>query len=98
MVVDMRPSEEYRAEHIVGAISVLVGDPSRRVSELPENTEIVAYRRGPYSGLAPPALDLLRANGLRARRLVDGLPEWRRPGCRWRPGRPEASVSEGQRR
>jgi rhodanese-related sulfurtransferase len=41
---------------------------------------IVAYCRGPHCVLAPQALALLRARGFRARRLEDGLPEWRAAG------------------
>jgi rhodanese-related sulfurtransferase len=40
----------------------------------------VAYCRGPYCVLAPQAVELLRRRGLRARRLAEGMPEWRRAG------------------
>jgi hypothetical protein len=93
------PCEEYRAENIVGAVSVLVGDLSPRVSELPQNTEIVAYRRGLYSVFAArPWIFSGRTapRGWAAGRRVSPSGGW--PGCRWRPGRPNASVNEGQRR
>jgi hypothetical protein len=35
---------------------------------------------GPYCVMAPEGVDLLRAHGLPARRLEDGLPEWRLAG------------------
>ncbi|MDK1097176.1 MAG: ArsR family transcriptional regulator, partial [Actinomycetota bacterium] len=38
------------------------------------------YCRGRYCVLAPQALELLHSHGFRARRLVDGLPEWRQAG------------------
>ncbi len=41
---------------------------------------IVAYCRGPYCVLAPQAVQRLRAKGFTARRLVDGMPEWRLAG------------------
>ncbi len=80
VVIDVRPEEEYRSGHIAGAISVPLGDLGRRLRRLPKNKLIVAYCRGPYCVLAPQALALLRARGFRARRLEDGLPEWRAAG------------------
>ena len=47
---------------------------------LPRRREIVAYCRGPYCVYADDAVRLLRARGLRARRLDVGYPEWRRAG------------------
>lgn len=80
IVLDVRPGEEYEAGHIPGAISVPIDDLKGRLASLPKDTEIVAYCRGPYCVLAPQALELLHNNGYRARRLEDGLPEWRRAG------------------
>jgi len=80
VVVDVRPSEEYASAHIRGAVSIPLDDLTRRLRELPKTKLIVAYCRGPYCVLAPQALSLLRARGFRARRLVDGLPEWRAAG------------------
>jgi rhodanese-related sulfurtransferase len=40
----------------------------------------VAYCRGPYCVLAPQAVELLRDRGFHARRLEDGMPEWRLAG------------------
>jgi rhodanese-related sulfurtransferase len=47
---------------------------------LPEDTDIVAYCRGPYCVFADDAVRELTARGFRARRLIDGFPEWRRSG------------------
>jgi len=80
VVIDVRPREEYDAGHIPGALSIPLGDLRARIAELPVNSEIVAYCRGPYCVLAPQAIVLLRGAGLRARRLADGLPEWRLAG------------------
>ncbi|MEX2046387.1 MAG: metalloregulator ArsR/SmtB family transcription factor [Chloroflexota bacterium] len=80
VIIDVRPEEEYRSGHIVGAISVPLDDLGRRLRRLPKSKLIVAYCRGPYCVLAPQALALLRARGFRARRLEDGLPEWRAAG------------------
>jgi len=80
VIIDVRPEEEYQSGHIAGAISVPLGDLGRRLRRLPKSKLIVAYCRGPYCVLAPQALALLRARGFRARRLEDGLPEWRAAG------------------
>lgn len=80
VVVDVRPPEEYRAGHIPGAINVPLGELRERLGDLPREAEVVAYCRGPYCVLAPQALEILRENGFRARRLEDGFPEWRLTG------------------
>jgi rhodanese-related sulfurtransferase/DNA-binding transcriptional ArsR family regulator len=80
LVLDVRPPEEYRAGHIAGAVSVPVNDLERRIGELPEGKEVVAYCRGPYCVLAFRAVEILRARGFQARRLMDGFPEWRAAG------------------
>jgi len=80
VVVDVRAVEEYRAGHIPGALSIPVDELDRRLSELPVRKEIVAYCRGPYCVMAYDAVVRLRARGRRARRLEEGLPEWRAAG------------------
>jgi rhodanese-related sulfurtransferase len=80
LLLDVRPAEEFAAGHIAGAVSVPLEELERRLTELPADAEIVAYCRGPYCLLATKALELLRTHGFRARRLEDGLPEWRLAG------------------
>jgi rhodanese-related sulfurtransferase/DNA-binding transcriptional ArsR family regulator len=80
VVIDVRPRDEFEAAHIRGAVSMPLTDLRRRLRELPKTALIVAYCRGPYCVLAPQALTLLRARGFDARRLEDGLPEWRAAG------------------
>lgn len=80
VVLDVRPAEEYRAGHIPGALSIPLAELEQRLDQLPPGAEIVAYCRGPYCLLAPRAVEALRRHGLRARRLKDGLPEWRLAG------------------
>jgi rhodanese-related sulfurtransferase/DNA-binding transcriptional ArsR family regulator len=79
-VLDVRPLEEYEAGHIPGAISIPLDDLEARLAELPTDSEIVAYCRGPYCLYAPTAVEILRNHGRIARRLVDGFPEWRLAG------------------
>lgn len=80
LILDVRPPEEYSAGHIPGAISLPLAQLEDRLADLSPETEIIAYCRGPYCVLAPQALQLLRRHGYRARRLQDGLPEWRHAG------------------
>jgi rhodanese-related sulfurtransferase/DNA-binding transcriptional ArsR family regulator len=80
IILDARPANEYVAGHIAGAISVPVDDLQRRLQQLTKGKEYVAYCRGPYCVYADRAVELLRANGRRARRLIDGFPEWRAAG------------------
>ncbi|GDY32295.1 ArsR/SmtB family transcription factor [Gandjariella thermophila] len=77
IVLDVRPREEYAAGHIPGAISVPVTELLGRLAEIPADQEIVAYCRGAYCVLAHDAVRLLTAHGRAARRLVDGMLEWR---------------------
>lgn len=80
LVLDVRPAEEYRAGHIVGALSVPLEELEQRLGALPKEREIVAYCRGPYCVLAPEAVRILRAHGYAARRMEDGVAEWRARG------------------
>lgn len=75
-VLDVRPSEEYRAGHLPGALSVPLKELERRLSDLPRDREIVAYCRGPYCVLAVEAVEILRARGFAAFRLEEGVPDW----------------------
>jgi len=80
ILLDVRPAEEYAAGHLPDALSIPVADLETRLSELPQDREIVAYCRGPYCVFADEAVALLRRNGYQARRLEQGLPDWRTLG------------------
>jgi rhodanese-related sulfurtransferase/predicted transcriptional regulator len=80
VLLDVRPEVEYRAGHIAGARSAPLERLPSIVSALPKRADVVAYCRGPYCVYADEAVRLLRARGLRARRLDVGFPEWRRAG------------------
>lgn len=79
-VLDVRPPEEYAAGHVPGAINIPVHDLEKRIKELPKRREVIAYCRGPYCLMSFEAVEKLRKKGLRARRLENGLPEWRAAG------------------
>lgn len=79
-VLDVRPTEEYRAGHIPGAVSLPLKELEKRLKSLPRNREVVAYCRGPYCVLAPEAVTILRQHGYAARPMDDGVAEWRAHG------------------
>jgi rhodanese-related sulfurtransferase len=79
-ILDVRPAEEYQAGHIRGAVSVPLDELQKRLKELPQGREIVAYCRGPYCILAPQAVSILQARGRRAVAMSDGVAEWRARG------------------
>jgi rhodanese-related sulfurtransferase/DNA-binding HxlR family transcriptional regulator len=80
VVLDVRPADEFAAGHLPTAVSIPLSELRRRLHDLPRDREIVAYCRGPYCAFAHRAIRTLRQAGFRARRLEDGLPEWRASG------------------
>ena len=79
-VIDTRPQQEFAAGHLPGAISLPLSELKRRLRELPQDQEIVAYCRGPYCVLSYEAVAELRKRGFKAFRLEDGYPEWKAAG------------------
>lgn len=80
VVWDVRPVAEFAAGHVPGAVSVPPGEVRRRLRELSDGVEVVAYCRGPFCVFADDAVRELTSHGRAARRLEDGFPEWRRAG------------------
>jgi rhodanese-related sulfurtransferase len=80
VLIDVRPESEYATGHLPHARSMPLGELERRLSELPRGTEIVAYCRGPFCMFANEAVAFLRAQGFPARRIDDGIAEWRASG------------------
>jgi rhodanese-related sulfurtransferase/DNA-binding transcriptional ArsR family regulator len=80
VVLDVRPEPEFIAGHIAGARSVPITELRRHLRALPKGNDIVAYCRGPYCVYADDAVRELNRKGFRARRLIDGFPEWKRAG------------------
>ncbi len=76
-VIDVRPTAEFEAAHIAGAISVPVAELERRLTSIPRRRLVVAYCRGPYCVLSVQAVEKLRKRGYRAVRLNEGLPDWK---------------------
>ena len=80
VVLDVRPEPEYAAGHIAGARSVPIDELRMHLRALPRGADVIAYCRGPYCVYADEAVRTLRKKGFRARRLIDGYPEWQRAG------------------
>jgi rhodanese-related sulfurtransferase/DNA-binding transcriptional ArsR family regulator len=79
-ILDVRPEDEFMLGHLPNAINIPLRALKARLSELDRKQEIIAYCRGPYCVLSFEAVAALRKQGFKARRLVDGLPEWRAAG------------------
>jgi DNA-binding transcriptional ArsR family regulator len=77
VLLDVRPREEFAAGHIDGARSIPIDELEQRLSELPNGREVIAYCRGPFCAYAHQAVRTLNRSGRKARRLQEGLPEWR---------------------
>jgi rhodanese-related sulfurtransferase/biotin operon repressor len=80
VVIDVRPSPEYAAGHLPGAMHLPLDELMARIGDVPRGREVVAYCRGRYCVLAHDAVRTLLAHGLTARRAVDGALEWRLAG------------------
>jgi len=78
VVLDVRPTPEYEAGHIPGAVSVPPDEVAQRLRRVSRSQDVVAYCRGPFCVYADDAVRQLRGRKIRARRLEDGFPEWRR--------------------
>jgi DNA-binding transcriptional ArsR family regulator len=79
-LIDVRPLVEYRAGHIPGARPVPPTELDARLRAIPKGTEVVAYCRGQYCVYADDAVRELSRKGVKAGRLEEGFPEWRRAG------------------
>jgi len=80
VVLDVRPSPEFRAGHIRGAQSIPIDELTKRLRELPKDRRVVAYCRGPYCVYADDAVRALSRRGFDAARLEGGYPEWAAAG------------------
>jgi ArsR family transcriptional regulator len=79
-LIDVRPEDEFALGHVPGARNIPLSELKRHLSKLDRKTEIVAYCRGPYCVMSFEAVAQLRKLGFTARRLEDGLPEWKAAG------------------
>lgn len=80
VVIDVRPSDEYAVAHLPFARSMPLAEVEERLASLPRDRDIVAYCRGPFCLLSDEAVALLLSHGYRARKVSDGVSEWRAAG------------------
>lgn len=79
-VIDVRPEREYELGHLPYAINIPLSELKKELKQLSRKKEIVAYCRGPHCILSFEAVEQLRSNGYKSRRLEDGFPEWKLEG------------------
>ncbi|MDO8874752.1 MAG: metalloregulator ArsR/SmtB family transcription factor [Pseudolabrys sp.] len=79
-IIDVRPPDEFQLGHLPGAINVPISEIKSRLSLFAAGRDIIAYCRGPWCVMSFEAVAQLRSKGLSARRLEDGLPEWKAAG------------------
>lgn len=75
-LLDVRSAAEYEAGHVPGAINIPLEELAEKVAELPKDSPIVAYCRGPYCVMAATAVQQLREAGFPAARLDIDYPDW----------------------
>lgn len=80
VVIDVRPHDEYAVAHLPFARSMPLAEIEKHLTSLPRKKEIVAYCRGPFCLLSDEAVALLQARGFRARKVHDGVSEWKAAG------------------
>jgi ArsR family transcriptional regulator len=79
-LIDVRPEDEFALGHLPDARNIPLAELRRHLRKLDRASEIIAYCRGPYCVLSFEAVAQLRKLGFKARRLQDGLPEWKAAG------------------
>lgn len=80
IVIDVRPRAEFDHAHLPFARSMPLDEIAQRIAELPKNTEIVAYCRGPFCLFSEEAAQLLKSKGRKVSKLLDGVAEWTSAG------------------
>jgi len=93
-VLDVRPPDEFGLGHLPGAVNIPLRELEARLAELNPSQEIVAYCRSHYCVLSYEAVATLRMRGFKARRLEEGLPEWRAAGLPTVRGRTQEGARD----
>lgn len=77
--VDVREAEEWGEGHIPGALHIPLGELSKRLSEVPSNTDLILVCRS--GGRSAVATEFLLDNGYaRAANLAGGMLAWEEAG------------------
>ena len=76
VVIDVRPAAEFNAGHLPFARSMPLNELEKRLADLPADSHVVAYCRGPFCLMSDEAVKLLRDKGFSAQKISDGVSEW----------------------
>jgi rhodanese-related sulfurtransferase len=81
LVVDVRPPEQYAAEHLPGAINIPQAELPARVAELPEDRDVPVVMVCAIGRTSKETTLYLKSLGYRqVRNLKGGITEWIRKG------------------
>ncbi|MEW4153735.1 metalloregulator ArsR/SmtB family transcription factor [Bacillus thuringiensis] len=78
VLLDLRPTEEYNAGHIEGAVSVPMEELDLYLQQLPRDKEVVAYCRGQFCAFSAIATQKMKEQGFRAYRMAENIHEWQK--------------------
>jgi rhodanese-related sulfurtransferase len=76
VLIDVRPTHEFEAGHLPGALGIPLDQLEERLSELPRDRMVVAYCRGPYCTFSADAVHRLREYGFDGRRSELSVASW----------------------
>lgn len=77
VVLDVRPQDEYEADHIAGAVSVPMEELDAYLETVPADTELATYCRGPYCVFTTQAVEKIQKKGFKAYRIEEGVLQWK---------------------
>jgi len=80
VLLDVRPTTEYNNGHIPEAINIPIEKLSAKLKTLSCHKEYIAYCRGPFCVFADEAVSMLIKKGFKAKRLIEGFPDWKLKG------------------
>lgn len=91
LLIDLRSTEEYNIEHIVGAISIPAVtmnevDLVAEFKKLPKDKQIIMHCYSAYCMLAREVGQVLAKEGIHAKELNIGWSEWKYYWGIWNPG------------
>lgn len=76
LLLDVRPSDEYDAGHIKGAINIPLDQLESNLDQLPRQRQIIVYCRGRLCAYSNQAARYLNEQGFNARSLNNTYQEW----------------------
>lgn len=76
-LIDVRPKEYYDINHIKGASSFPLEELEKKLEQIPQDQEIIAYCRGRYCLLSMEAVTLLKKHGYNAVCFEDDCHLWK---------------------